>query len=406
MSTLDAPRGGVPPLAAGTTSIAEAAIRLAKGTGPIAIDTERASSFRYDDRAFVLQAKREGSGIVLFDVESQPDAISQHLSPVVNNQHWIVHAASTDLPCLADLGLFPGSLFDTELAGRLLGFSKVNLSAMTEEFLGCSLKKEHSAKNWSIRPLPNSWLNYAALDVELLLELANAMANRLAHDNKLTWLEQDCKQLVRLHRQPQQITKTWLDLKGLSRLKSRKQLAVAQRLWATRQQIGATTDTACSLLLPDKALMTIATALPHTKKQLFDLRLSSRLLPKYAAEWVSVVRTTIASPPRKWPSQRQVRQYRQRHEQQYRSQLHHYPEVRAVLGSVREIIKSISEAHKVQADSLMQPLALRKIVWEVVHTETIRNPSQLYSRLEALGVRPWQLQLTFEPLSVLLFDTN
>lgn len=406
MSALDTPRDGIPPLAAGTASIAEAAKRLANGTGPIAIDTERASSFRFDDRAFVIQAKREGSGIVLFDVESQPNAIFQHLAPVINNQQWIAHAAPTDLPCLADLGLFPGSLFDTELAGRLLGFSKVNLSAMTEEFLGFSLKKEHSAKNWSIRPLPKSWLNYAALDVELLLELADAMANRLAHDDKLTWLEQDCKQLVLSHRQPQQITKTWLDLKGLSRLKSRKQLAVAKQLWMTRQQIGAATDTACSLLLPDKALMTIATALPHTKKQLFDLRLSSRFLPKYATEWVSVVRTTVASPPRKWPSQKQVREYRQHHEQKYRNQLHNYPEVHAVLGSAREIINSISKTHNVQADSLMQPLALRKIIWEVVHTEAIRNPHQLHSWLEALNVRPWQLQLTFEPLAVLLFDTN
>ena len=406
MSALTTPRGGIPPLAAGATNIAEAANRLAAGTGPIAIDTERASSFRYDDRAFVIQAKRAGAGIVLFDVESQPAAVSKHLAPVVNNQHWIVHAAPTDLPCLADLGLFPGSLFDTELAGRLLGFSKVNLSAMTEEFLGFSLKKEHSAKNWSTRPLPDSWLNYAALDVELLLELADAMTNQLTHDNKLTWLEQDCKQLVRLHRQPQQMTKTWLDLKGLSRLKSRKQLAVARKLWTTRQEIGAATDTACSLLLPDKALMAIAMALPHTKKQLFDLRLSSRMLPKYAAEWVSVVRATVASPPSTWPSQSQVRKYQQRHEQHYRTQLHHYPEVRAVLDSAREVINSISKAHNVQADSLMQPLALRKIIWEVVHTETIRNPDQLYSRLEALDVRTWQLQLAFEPLAVLLFDTN
>src|SRR5665811_474404 len=81
---------------------------------------------------------------------------------------WILHAASQDLPCLSELGMWPDKLFDTELAARLSGLPRVGLAAVIENLLGLGLAKEHSAVDWSTRPLPQSWLGYAALDVEVL----------------------------------------------------------------------------------------------------------------------------------------------------------------------------------------------------------------------------------------------
>ncbi|MDJ0115140.1 ribonuclease D, partial [Rhodococcus erythropolis] len=68
-------------------------------------------------------------------------------------------------------GLTPAELFDTELAGRLAGFERVGLAAIVERTLRVELRKGHGAADWSTRPLPDAWLNYAALDVEVLLEL-------------------------------------------------------------------------------------------------------------------------------------------------------------------------------------------------------------------------------------------
>ena len=404
MSLLVQPRDGIPTIATGAASIARAASRLAAGHGSIAIDTERASSFRYDDRAFVIQAKRADAGIVLFDVESHPGAIRKNLGPVVNGHHWILHAAASDLPCLADLGLYPNSLFDTEIAGRLLGFPRVNLSAMTEEFLGLSLKKQHSANNWSFRPLPKSWLNYAALDVELLLELAEAMAQQLHTENKLDWLEQECAYILECHHQPRQATKTWLDLKGLSRLKTRQQLAVAKFLWIARDDIGRETDTACSALLPDKTLIAIATELPTSKRKLLALPEYPFWLRKHAHEWLSIVRSIVAGGSSTWPSMQEVRAHRKDLAVSNRNQLHDYPAVRSTLSAAREVLGSIAAENQVQVDTLFQPLALRKTVWEVIQTTNIHTPTQLYHQLKAVGVRPWQIQLTFDSLAALLLD--
>ena len=83
-------------------------------------------------------------------------------------------------PCLAEVGLVPATLFDTELAGRLAGLPRVGLGPMVEQLLGLSLEKGHGAADWSRRPLPEDWLVYAALDVEVLVALRDVLAEMLA----------------------------------------------------------------------------------------------------------------------------------------------------------------------------------------------------------------------------------
>lgn len=191
VSDLLQPRDGIPPLLSTPGEFTAAADLLASGTGPFAIDTERASGFRYDDRAFLIQIRRRGSGTLLFDPEQFRPELTQALKPVLNGQEWIIHAASTDLPSLAWLDLHPGLLFDTELAGRLAGFDHVNLAAMVEQIFDLHLLKGHGSEDWSKRPLPESWLNYAALDVEMLLELADVMAEILDQQGKLPGLNRN-----------------------------------------------------------------------------------------------------------------------------------------------------------------------------------------------------------------------
>src|SRR5690606_42005271 len=96
----------------------------------------------------------------------------------------VLHAASQDLPCLLELGFRPRRIFDTELAGRLLGYERVGLGTMVENVLGLRLEKGHSAADWSTRPLPEAWLRYAALDVEVLVELRDALHRELTETGR------------------------------------------------------------------------------------------------------------------------------------------------------------------------------------------------------------------------------
>lgn len=127
------PVDGTPKVLLSPREFHAAADRLTAGTGPFAIDTERASAYRYDDRAFLVQIRREGAGTFLLAPEHHRAELRAALAPALNGQEWVVHAAPSDLPCLAWLGLYPGRLFDTELAARFAGFAHPNLAAMVLE---------------------------------------------------------------------------------------------------------------------------------------------------------------------------------------------------------------------------------------------------------------------------------
>ena len=169
-----APRDGLPPVIETSTQLVEYAAALRSGTGPVAVDAERANGFRYTAKAYLVQLHRRGSGTVLVDPTALDDL--SPLQQAIGGEEWIIHAASQDLPCLREVGLTPTSLFDTELAGRLLGYPRVGLATLVETVLGQRMRKEHSAADWSTRPLPSPWLEYAALDVEVLIELRTHMS--------------------------------------------------------------------------------------------------------------------------------------------------------------------------------------------------------------------------------------
>ena len=194
-----APSEGTPQLMAGAAAIRQATDQLTQGTGWCAVDTERASGFRYHNRVCLLQIRRAGAGTMLIDVESDPQATTDFMGRVLADTGWVVHAATSDLPYLEQLRLRPAQLFDTELAGRFLGFHRVNLAAMVEHYLGVRLRKNHGGEDWSRRPIPSEWLDYAALDVEYLLPLADAMRSELTQQHpKDEWVAEECDYLTRV----------------------------------------------------------------------------------------------------------------------------------------------------------------------------------------------------------------
>src|ERR1700761_2001249 len=192
------PADGVPDLSVTADEIKAAAALLAGGRGPFAVDAERASGFRYSNRAYLIQIRRAGAGTVLIDPVSHggdPPTVLRPVADVLADDEWILHAADQDLPCLAEVGMRPPALYDTELAGRLAGFDRVNLATMAERLLGLGLAKGHGAADWSKRPLPTEWLNYAALDVELLIALRAAISDVLAEQGKTGWAAEEFEHL-------------------------------------------------------------------------------------------------------------------------------------------------------------------------------------------------------------------
>ncbi len=204
-----------------------------------------------------MQLRRSGAGTALID--PIPLADLSTLDEAIADAEWVLHAASQDLPCLAEVGLRPRRLFDTELAARLAGFERVGLAALTEQLLGYRLEKHHSAADWSSRPLPESWLTYAALDVEMLTDLRDVLAAELARQGKQEWAAEEFAALVLWGTRPPRVrAEPWRRTSGIHRVRGPRAQARVRALWYARDQIAVRRDTAPGRVLPDSAIIAAA----------------------------------------------------------------------------------------------------------------------------------------------------
>ena len=388
-----APSEGTPQLMAGAAAIRQAADRLAQGTGWCAVDTERASGFRYHNRVCLLQIRRTGAGTMLIDVESDPQATTDFIGRVLADTGWVVHAASTDLPYLEQLRLRPPQLFDTELAGRFLGFHRVNLAAMVEHYLGVRLRKNHGGEDWSRRPIPSGWLDYAALDVEYLLPLADAMRSELMQQHpKDTWVAEECDYLTRVYRGYSPAPKSWEDLKGVHGLRTSKQLQVARWLWRVREKLARASDTAVSRLLPDKALVALATELPTTVPKVMRTPGYPPRLRRKARYWANQVDKALRTAQDRWPEPFPIPTYRDTPPSRY-TWSRYYPESFPKLTMVREELARIAAQVEIPVENMIQSSDTNEIVWRSQELKEVTDDTELLELLQRLQIRPWQQKL-------------
>lgn len=381
---LDTPRDGVPPVIDTPEGLHRAAEALRQGHGPAGVDAERASGFRYGQRAFLVQIRREGAGTWLIDPNPFEDL--RHIQEALSGVEWILHAATQDLPCLSELGMWPERLFDTELAARLAGLPRVGLAAVVEQLLGFSLAKEYSAADWSTRPLPEPWLRYAALDVEVLSELRDELIELLQRTGKLGWAEQEFAALLAAG-VPAPRTDPWRRTSGMHQLRHRRQLAVVRELWQERGALARHRDTAPGRLLPDSALIAAAKTPPTTVPQLlaiqgFHGRAAKREAPRWlraiaagqalAAEDLPLLHlpSTAPPPPRAWAEKN--------------------PQAAARLARVRPPITALAEELQLPVENLLTPEFLRRLAWQPPAELSERS---LSTALAELGARPWQIEL-------------
>jgi ribonuclease D len=286
-------RDGLPPIIETREALDEVVAAVAAGAGPIGLDAERASGYRYSARAYLIQLRREGAGTALIDPTVFDDLAD--LNAAFGDAEWILHAASQDIPCLREVGLVPTALFDTELAARLLGYPRVGLATLVEVIVGQSMRKEHSAADWSKRPLPEPWLEYAALDVEVLVELREVLVAELEAAGKTEWARQEFEHLI-AYIPPARID-PWRRTSGIHKAKGRRALAAVRELWTVRDQLAADLDTTPGRLIPDSAMIAAANSLPTSGKLLMDTAgFHGRGARRYLDSWVEALKVARALP--------------------------------------------------------------------------------------------------------------
>jgi ribonuclease D len=388
---LTEPRDGLPPLVTTAEALDEAVRALAAGTGPVAVDAERASGFRYGHRAFLVQLRREGAGTVLIDPVACPDLTS--LDAALADTEAVLHAASQDLPCLAELNYRPRVIFDTELAGRLLGYPRVGLATMVEELLGLRLAKTHSAADWSTRPLPEEWLQYAALDVEVLVDLRDLLALQLTEQGKLEWALQEFAAELAAGPPPPRVD-PWRRTSGIHRVRNRRGLAVIRELWQERDRIAQQRDLSPTKVLPDRAIVEAARSAAAGNQALTDIAgFTGRGAKRYLADWSAAVARARATPEKSLPesSAPPTDGPPPAHRWADRD-----PEAARRLTAVRGAVAALADANGMPTENLLPPDAVRRLSWQPPADDT---PGSVGAELRSYGARPWQVELTAVPIS-------
>ncbi|MFC5955239.1 HRDC domain-containing protein [Streptomyces pratens] len=377
------PREGVPPVITDDAALAEVIAAFAAGTGPVAVDAERASGYRYGQRAYLVQLRREGAGSALIDPVACPDLSG--LGEALSGVEWVLHAATQDLPCLREIGMLPTRLFDTELAGRLAGFPRVGLGAMVENVLGFVLEKGHSAVDWSTRPLPEPWLRYAALDVELLVDLRDALEKELDRQGKLEWAWQEFDAIASAP-PPEPRKDPWRRTSGMHKVRRRRQMAVVRELWQTRDRIAQRRDISPGKVLSDTAIVEAALALPADAQALAALNgFGPRAGRRQLEQWQAAVDRARAlseaqlpqpgqpvtgpPPPRAWADKD--------------------PVAAARLSAARAGVSALAERLTMPQENLITPDTVRRVCWEPPQPA---GPESVAAALAGYGARPWQVE--------------
>jgi ribonuclease D len=386
------PREGLPSVVETDAALAEATDRLAGGQGPVAVDAERASGYRYGQRAYLVQLRRAGTGTVLIDPIACPELSG--VDAALQDVEVILHAASQDLPCLAEVGYRPRQLFDTELAGRLLGYPRVALGTLVEEVLGFHLEKGHSAADWSARPLRDELLRYAALDVEVLIELRDALAAELAEQGKTEWARQEFETVLAAKPAAAR-PDPWRRTSGIHRVSSRRGLAVVRELWTTRDRIARAADLSPRRVLPDAAIVEAARQLPVSSGQLSRISgFTGRQARRYERDWLAATGRARATADSELPDATggqvpngppPAHRWAERD-----------PAAAARLTAARTAVAAIAEASRLPVENLLAPDAVRRLSWdppEPCDTEAVSLA------LAGYGARLWQIELTAGPIA-------
>jgi ribonuclease D len=390
---LDQPRLPVK-LVENTQSLNAFIEQLRESNSPIALDAERASGFRYGQRAYLLQIAIQDLSIYLLDPVADFDQESwSEFLLLVSAKPWLIHAASQDLPCLTELNLKPSKILDTELAARLLGLPRVALGTLTEHYLKLKLAKEHSAVDWSERPLPENWLNYAALDVDVLFELWEAIAKDLEEANKTEIAEAEFSFLLTPVAKAAKVDR-WRSMTGLHEVRDERALTVAKHLWEAREALAIEKDIAPGRLVPDASLVAAVKAVPKSRSELASLKtFAGRASRTFIDTWWKAIedgtntRNLVELRPkptgmpnhRNWPQK--------------------FPEANARLMAVKEFMARLSEEQKIPQENILNPETLRQICFE---PPTPLTAEAVIEALKARTVRQWQIDLVLEGLLISL----
>ncbi len=266
-----------------------------------AVDTESNSLFAYREQVCLIQISTNENDYLI-----DPLALKNlsALGPLFANPaiEKVFHAGEYDLICLKrDFGFEFNTLFDTMIAGRILGRKVIGLSAMLEEFFGIAQDKKWQRANWGIRPIPPAQLAYARMDSHFLIPLRGYLKQELVQADRMALAEEDFRRLERTPIPRPNGENCW-KISGKEDLNTR-QMATLQRLHEYRDSQARKSNLPPFKIFSNTVLVEIAKLLPVREEDLIAIKgLTPRLRQRHAEALLECVRQGEHTNPPRRPS--------------------------------------------------------------------------------------------------------
>jgi ribonuclease D len=277
------------------------------------------------------------------------------------------------------------------------------LGPLCESLLEISLAKEHSAVDWSIRPLRSEWLDYAALDVALLVDLRDAVAANLEAQGKGDWARAEFAAALAAPK-PAPRVDPWRRTSGMHQIKSRYELALIRELWLARDRRAQEIDLAPGRLLSDAVIVELAIKKPIDESSFRTLpimkeRIRNQVQREHLPMWWQVLSQAYAISEAEWPQMRAkgealppARIWRNK-----------FPLAAIHLAHVRAGLAEVSTAKNIPVENIISPELVRRVVFDEGRERSFANqPSleeEIRNRLKEFGARDWQIELAAPALA-------
>jgi ribonuclease D len=267
---------------------------LARETGVLGIDTEFMSEGRYRPLLCLIQvAVPNGAESRIELLDPFEDPLVEPLADVLADPavEIVMHAARQDVAILRRaLDTEVRGLFDTQLAAGFAGLSaSLGYGALLDQLLGVKLKKGEGFTKWDRRPLTPQQIKYARNDVAHLIQLADAIKERLADNGRLEWVREECRPLEEATDE-RDAREVWRRLPRVNQLGGDAR-AVARAVAAWREGVAQQEDKPPSTIVADQAIVAIARNAPRSVDNLRDIRgLYPRAIKRHGSDIVAAVR--------------------------------------------------------------------------------------------------------------------
>jgi ribonuclease D len=279
------------------------ALARAGAHAEVAVDTEADSLHSYFDKVCLIQISVPDEDLIVDPLAKIDLAKFGELlaNPDITK---VLHGGDYDLRILhRDFGFIVHNLVDTSICAQLLGYEGIGLAALLERHFGVKLNKTHQRADWSMRPLPQDMLEYAATDTRYLTRLAAKLREELVALGRWEWALEEFARLenVRYRESTVEEGESWRKVKSIGGL-DRRSLAVIRDVYNWRDSIARNADRPPFKVLGNEQMLELAKIKPVAVRDLAAMKGFSRYhTDRYGRELVNIVKRVMEIPEEQLP---------------------------------------------------------------------------------------------------------